>query len=102
MELFNIEVKHDGTRIVATLRLSPDAQHCDLVPGGRPIVRWLGVADRPCLADTAVSATWAVDAVLARLQQRVDRWTADKCGCPVHVEVQVEPLFDLVRGSSEG
>jgi hypothetical protein len=42
-----------------------------------------------------------VDAVLARLQERVDRWTADKCGCPVHVEMEMVPLFDLVRGPSE-
>lgn len=96
MQMFIVEVKHDGTRVVATLRVSAEGAHCDLVPGGRPLVRFTRPATEHCLTAPATAAIDTVERVLAGLRDRVGTWGDALCGCAHHSEVEMEPLFDLV------
>lgn len=102
MELFRIEVKHEGTKVVARLIISGDAKHCDLMPGGRVDRVALPIPAGHCLTIPAELAGAAVESLVSRLRHGAGIWAAEYCGCPVHSEMEMEPLFDLVRGSSEG
>lgn len=102
MLMFTVRVEYDGTNVVASLRDSQEAHHATLLSGGASDrVRRRAPLDG-CLGGPATAAAEAVVTLMDNLCQGTEVWTAELCGCERHSAGQMEPLFDVVRGASEG